>query len=83
MRGFKFTLEEVHGKPLTRLCSESVHIHNNKCDIAMNSKAEWHQPVVARVVVTRELDELQVPGAKGGRGGGRGRGMGHRTRGGV
>ena len=83
VRAFKFTLKEVHSKPLTRLCSESVHIHNNTCDIPMNSKAEWHQPVVARVVVTRELDELQVPGARGGRGGGRGRGMGHRTRGGV
>ena len=83
VRAFKFTLKEVHSKPLTRLCSESVHIHNNTCDIPMNSKAEWHQPVVARVVVTRELDELQVPGARGGRGGGIGRGMGHRTRGGV
>ena len=27
---FKFTLEEVHGKPLPRLCLESVHIHNNQ-----------------------------------------------------
>ena len=49
---FKFTLEEVHKKPLPRLCSESVHIHKNRCDVPMNSKAEWHQPVVARVVVT-------------------------------
>ena len=36
---FKFTLEEVHEKPLPRLCSESVHIHNNSCDVPMNSKA--------------------------------------------
>ena len=28
----------------------------------MNSKVEWHQPVVARVVVTRELEELEVQG---------------------
>ena len=28
----------------------------------MNSKAEWHQPVVARVVVTRELEELEQGG---------------------
>ena len=62
----KFTLEEVHSKPLPRLCSESVRIHNNICEIPMNSKAEWHQPVVARVVVTRELEELEEPG--GGRG---------------
>ena len=60
---FKFTLEEVHSQPLSRLCSESVRIHTNTCEIPMNSKAEWHQPVVARVVVTRELQELAVQGA--------------------
>ena len=64
---FKFTLEEVHSKPLPRLCSESVRIHNNNCDIPMNSKAaEWHQPVVARVVFTREVEKLEEPG-RGGR----------------
>ena len=31
----------------------------------MNSKAEWHQPVVARVVVTRELeDQRQQAGGR-------------------
>ena len=65
MRAFRFTLEEVHRKPLNRLCSESVHIHNNKCAIPMNSKAEWHQPAVARVLVTMELDELKVQGDPG------------------
>ena len=39
----------------------------------MFSKAEWHQPVVARVVVDRELEELQV---QGGTERGRGRGQG-------
>ena len=60
---FKFTLEEVHSQPLSRLCSESVRIHINTCEFPMNSKAEWHQPVVARVVVTRELQKLAVQGA--------------------
>ena len=64
MRAFRFTLEEVHRKPLNRLCSESVHIHNNQCEVPMNSKAEWHQPVVARVVVTRELEELEEQGTR-------------------
>ena len=64
---FSFTLEEVHSQPLSRLCSESVHIHHNPCQVAMNSKAEWHQPVVARVVVTRELEELEEQGTAGGR----------------
>ena len=80
----KFTLEEVHSQPLPRLCSESCHINNNNVEIPMNSKAEWHQPVVARVVVTRELEELQVQGGRVGarvRGqGGGGRGQGGRSR---
>ena len=31
----------------------------------MNSKAEWHAPVVPRVVVTRELEELEQQGGAG------------------
>ena len=38
---------------------ESDFIHRNTSEIQMNSKAEWHQPAVARVVVTRELEEGQ------------------------
>ena len=67
MLTFRFSVEEVHSKPLSRLCSESVRIHNDTCKIPMKSKVEWHQLVVARVVVTRELEELEVEGAgKGG-----------------
>ena len=44
-----------------------TYIHCNHCEIPMNSKAEWHQPVVARVVVTRELEELEEQGNAGGR----------------
>ena len=86
---FEFKLEEIHNKPLTRLCtcSESNHIHRSTAQIPMNSKAEWHQPVVARVVVTRELEELEQGGAAGQRGRGRGRGRqqagGRRQRGGA
>ena len=63
-RAFKFTLEEVHGKPLPRLFSERAHVHKNRCEETMNRKPEWQQPVVARVVVTRELEELKVRGAR-------------------
>jgi hypothetical protein len=73
---FRFMVEEVHSQPLSRLCSESVRIHKDPCEIPMNSKAKWHQPVVARVVVTRELEELDVQGA-------RGRGARDKRRGGV
>ena len=74
---FEFRLEEIHSKPLSRLCSESDFIHRSTSEIQMNSKAEWHQPAVARVVVTRELEEGQ-----GGRVEPRGRGR-TRARGGV
>ena len=54
---FEFKLEEVHRKPLKRLCSESDFIYRTMSQIQMNSKAEWHQPALPRVVVTRELEE--------------------------
>ena len=56
---FKFTLLETHKQPLMRQTSESCFIHNAKVDIQMNSKAEWHQPTVGRVVITRDLPELE------------------------
>ena len=72
---FRFKLVETHSQPLSRLCSESVHIHTSEAQIPMNSKAEWHAPVVPRVVVTRELEEGQ-----GGREEQRGRGRQQRER---
>ena len=84
---FEFRLEEVHNKPLSRLCSESDYIHRSSCQIQMKSKAEWHQPAVPRVVVTRELEELEQGGRAGqrgrGRGGGRQQAGGRRQRGGA
>ena len=62
---FKFALVEVHGRPLPRLVSESCHIHTSEATIPMNSKAEWHQPMVARVVVSRELAELEQGSSRG------------------
>ena len=61
---FRFTLAEVHRKSLPRLCSESKHIHNNQCEVPMNSKIKWHQPVVARMVVTTKLEELEGQGTR-------------------
>ena len=84
---FRFKLVETHSQPLSRLCSESVHIHTSKAQIPMNSKAEWHAPVVPRVVVTRELEELEQQGGAGRGRGGRGRpaggARGRRQRGGA
>ena len=80
---FIFKLMELHSKPLPRLVSESCFIHTKKAAIPMNSKAEWHQPVVARVVVTRELEELSQEAGGSGGGQGRARGRGRPRRGGT
>ena len=53
---------EIDDSLVGQLTSESDFIHRNASEIQMSSKAEWHQPALARVVVTRELEE--------GRGGG-------------
>ena len=57
---FEFRLEELHNKPLSRPCSESDYIHRSSSQIQMNSKAEWHQPAVPRVVVTTELEDQRL-----------------------
>ena len=66
---------ELHSKPLLRLVSESCFIHTKKAAIPMNRKAECHQSVVARVVVTKELEELiqEAGGSRGGQSRARGR----------
>ena len=49
--------------------AEAVFIHNCKADKLLNSKAEWEQPAIKRLVVTRELAEADCePGAGRGRG---------------
>ena len=73
---FKFSLVEVHVRPLPRLVSESCHIHTSEAIIPMNSKAEWHQPMVARVVVSRELAKLEQGTRRGAAGQHRRRGRG-------
>ena len=40
----------------------SNNIHRSTAQIPIQSKAEWHQPVVASVVVARELEELEQGG---------------------
>ena len=38
---------------------EAVKIYGSQATIVLNSKAEWHQPSIDRVVVTRDLPERQ------------------------
>ena len=51
---FNMQVLQTFTKPLERKVSEAVLINNSKASIKMNSKAEFHQPAVARVITTRE-----------------------------
>ena len=62
--------------PFQGLVSKSCHIHTSEATIPMNSKAEWHQPMVARVVVSRELAKLEQGTRRGAAGQHRRRGRG-------
>ena len=53
-------------KPLTRQKTEAIKIQSSTATHKMNSKAEHRQPAMLRVRLTRENDDLQVPGAAGG-----------------
>ena len=54
---FKYSILEVHEKPLQRLVSEFCYIFESKADHLMNSKAKWNQPLMPKVVVRPELEE--------------------------
>ena len=62
---------------LSRQVNEAVRIEMSTADCIMNSKAEWHQAPLVRVVPVTGLQEEQVAGGdprQEGGGGGRGRG---------
>ena len=56
---FKFTVLKTYRKSLYRQVAEAVKIYGSQATIVLNSKAEWHQPSVDRVVITRDLPERQ------------------------
>ena len=47
-------VERTFKKNLDRQCYEGSMISNNRSDILMNSRNEFHGPAVPRVQVTRE-----------------------------
>ena len=55
---FKFKVEATHKKCLERQVSEGVNISNSKADYLMNSKTEFMQPSVSRVVSTRQVRDI-------------------------
>ena len=54
---FKFKSEQTFKKSLERQVTEGVKISNDNADILLNSRAEYHQPALHRVMVTRQRDE--------------------------
>ena len=67
---------------MSRQVNEAVRIEISTADCIMNSKAEWHQAPLVRVVPVTGLQEEQVAGGDPlQEGGGRGRGRGTRGRG--
>ena len=70
---FDFQVLRTFEKPLERQVAEAVAIQSCKADLVLNSKAEWEQPAVERLVVTRELPEQTGRRGGGGEDGGVGR----------
>lgn len=64
----QFEVLRTFAKPLDRQVAEAVANQSCKANKLLNSKSEWEQPAVERLIVTRDL-----PDHEGGRGGGRGR----------
>ena len=77
---------QSHSSCLSRQVHESVRISRTEAEFILNSKSEFHQAPLVRVVATTGLQEEQSPAAsqgvgeaRGGRSGreaGRGRGRG-------
>ena len=68
-------LQSFHSS-MARQVNEGVRIKRSKADCLMNSKSEFHQHPVVRVVPMRGIQLEQGEAVEQGRGGGRGRGQG-------
>ena len=80
---FSMKQTNVFGSCLVRQVNEAVRIEMSKADCVMNSKSEFHQAPLVRVVPVNGLVEEQGAGVDPRQpgGGGRGRGAGGRGRG--
>ena len=57
-----FEVLRTFEKPLERQLAEAVAIQNCKADLVLNSKAEWEQPAVERLIVTKMRGEEEEGG---------------------
>ena len=81
--GFKMDALRSFKYPMVRQVNEGARVRLTKADICMNSKSEFHQPGIVRVVAVRgNLNEEQTgvfpQDGQGGGERGRGRGRGRR-----
>ena len=54
-----FEVIRTYEKPLERQVAEAVAIQRCQADQLLNSKSEWEQPAVERLILTRELPEQE------------------------
>ena len=78
---FSMKQTNVFGSCLVRQVNEAVRIEMSTADCVMNSKAEFHQAPLVRVVPVTGLLEEQEAGVDPRQPAGRGRGAGRRARG--
>ena len=63
INNFSFKAVKCFSKNIDRLAYEGVQIQSSKADIVMNSKSEFLQPAVPRIVVTNEVQERRQHGS--------------------
>ena len=80
---FRFKVERTFRKSLVRQIWEAVAIHGSGATIILNSRSEWSQPCIDRVVVMRDLPERADGGGRGQGRESRGRGQAGRRQGGA
>ena len=51
---FDIKVEQTYTKNIDRQVAEALKIKNSNANILMNSKAEFHQPAIHRIITTRE-----------------------------
>ena len=54
-RAFRFSVLRTFKSSLMRQIWEAVLIYQSKASTKLNSRSEWHQPCIDRIIVTREM----------------------------
>ena len=54
-KAFRFSVARTFRSSLVRQIYEAVKIYGSQADIVLNSKSEWNQPAIDRIIVTREV----------------------------